>query len=97
MKMFVWNDEKNQKLQLERGISFELVVSQIEAGRILDILEHPDQDRYPGQRLIVLDIDGYAFLVPFVENEKEIFLKTVIPSRKATKQYLKGDNDEQAR
>ena len=97
MKIFVWNDEKNEKLQQERAISFELVVSQIEAGRVLDILEHPDQVRYPGQRLLVLEIDGYAFLVPFVENEKEIFLKTVIPSRKATKKYLKGDIDEQAR
>jgi len=94
MKIFAWSDEKNRKLQRERDISFEIVVTQIEAGKILDILEHPDQERYPGQKLLVVEIDGYAFLVPFVERETEIFLKTVIPSRKATKHYLKEKNDD---
>ncbi|ASQ91698.1 toxin [Prosthecochloris sp. GSB1] len=90
MKVFAWSAEKNEKLQRERSISFELVVSQIAAGKILDILEHPDQTRYAGQRLLVVEIDDYAFLVPFIETEQEIFLKTIIPSRKATKKYLKG-------
>ncbi|MBM3423222.1 MAG: BrnT family toxin [Chlorobi bacterium] len=94
MNIFAWSNEKNRKLQRERDISFELVVTQIETGKILDILEHPDQERCPGQRLLVVDIDGYAFLVPFVERETEIFLKTVIPSRKATKHYLKEEKDD---
>ncbi len=94
MKTFAWNDEKNNKLKLQRGVSFELIVSQIEAGKILDILEHPGQTKYPGQRILVIDIDGYAVLVPFIETEEEIFLKTIIPSRKATKKYLKGPQDE---
>ncbi len=59
-------------------------------GDVLELLEHPCQQRYPGQRLFVLAIEGYAFLVPFVESEDEVFLKTIIPSRKATKKYLGG-------
>ena len=94
MKTFVWNDEKNNKLKLQRGVSFELIVSQIEAGKILDILEHPEQTKYPGQRILVIDVDNYAVLVPFIETEEEIFLKTIIPSRKATKKYLKRPQDE---
>ena len=62
---------------------------QIEAGRILDILEHPNLEKYGGQMIFMVEFEGYAFLVPFVEDEKEIFLKTIIPSRKATKRYLK--------
>lgn len=94
MKTFAWNDEKNNKLKLQRGVSFELIVSQIEDGKILDILEHPEQTKYPGQRILVIDVDDYAVLVPFIETEEEIFLKTIIPSRKATKKYLKRQQDE---
>jgi len=67
----------------------------IEKGEVLDLLEHPNQERYPGQRIFMVEIDGYAYLVPFVETEKEVFLKTVIPSRKATRKYLgRRKNDE---
>ncbi len=90
MKYFSWNDEKNAALIQERGISFEEIVFHIEAGDVLDLLEHPNRTRYPDQRLFVVDVEGYAYLVPFVEDENEVFLKTIIPSRKATRDYLGG-------
>jgi uncharacterized DUF497 family protein len=90
MKYFSWNDEKNERLRRERGISFEEVVFYMERGGLLDIVEHPTQERYRGQRMFIVSIENYAYLVPFVESEEEVFLKTIIPSRKATKKYLKG-------
>jgi hypothetical protein len=90
MKSITWNLEKNQLLQRERGISFEDVVYHIAKDGILDTFEHPNQVRYPGQQIHVINIEGYAYLVPFVESEEEVFLKTIIPSRKATKTYLGG-------
>jgi uncharacterized DUF497 family protein len=90
MKYFSWNEEKNELLKEERQISFEDVVFYIAQGFLLDILEHPNQEKYQGQKIFVVQIDEYAYLVPFVEGELEIFLKTIIPSRKATKKYLKG-------
>ncbi len=92
MKYFSWNNEKNQLLKAERNISFEDVVFHIEKQHVLDIIQHPNQERYRGQKIFIINIDNYAYLVPFVENEREIFLKTIIPSRKATKQYLRGQN-----
>lgn len=89
MKYFSWNIEKNESLKRERGVSFEEVVFHIERGDVLDLLEHPNQERYPGQRMFVMNIDDYAYLVPFVESEGEVFLKTIIPSRKATRMYLR--------
>ena len=88
MKPINWNATKNQQLILERGISFEDIVFYLQQGALLDDVEHPNNDRYPSQRVFVINIDDYAYLVPYVENRKEIFLKTVIPSRKATKIYL---------
>ena len=90
MKQINWNAEKNQFLMSERGISFEDVLFALQAGRLLDDLVHPNNDKYPNQRMFVVEIDEYAWLVPYVENESEIFLKSVIPSRKATRHYLKG-------
>lgn len=87
MKTYAWNYEKNEFLKEERGISFEEIVFNIQIGNEVDIYDHPNQERYPGQKVSVVVIEGYAYLVPFVENEDEIFLKTIIPSRKATKQY----------
>jgi len=92
MKYFEWNNAKNEKLKRERGISFEEIVFHLERGDILDILKHPNQDKYSGQKIFIIDVEGYAYLVPFVESEDEVFLKTIIPSRKATKRYLGGDN-----
>ncbi|RLJ21835.1 toxin [bacterium endosymbiont of Escarpia laminata] len=93
MKTFAWNPEKNDLLKEERGVSFEEVVLHIQLGNEMDIYDHPNQGRYPGQKVSVVVIEGYAYLVPFVENEDEIFLKTIILSRKATKQYS-GDSNE---
>ena len=93
MKCYSWNPEKNEILKRERGVSFEDVVFHIQAGDEVDVFEHPNQDRYPGQKVSVVLIEGYAYLVPFVESEDGIFLKTIIPSRKATRQYA-GENDE---
>ncbi|MGB5295603.1 MAG: toxin, partial [Thermoanaerobaculia bacterium] len=80
--------EKNEQLRRDRGITFEEVVFHIERGDILDLLEHPNKERYPGQRVFILEVESYAYIVPFVESESEVFLKTIIPSRKATKKYL---------
>jgi len=88
MKPINWNPEKNQKLITERGVSFEDIVFYLQQGRLLDDMEHPNSGKYPNQRIFVIDIDGYVHLVPYVENRKKIFSNTVIPSRKATKQYL---------
>ena len=87
MKSVTWNPEKNALLVSERGVYFEDVVFHIMHGNVLETLDHPDQQRYLGQKIHVIDMEGYVYLVPFVESEEEVFLKTIIPSRKATKQY----------
>lgn len=91
MKIFLWNDEKNKILRSTRQITFEDIVLYIEKGFLLDVLEHPIQEKYAGQKIFVVQVDNYVYLVPFVENKDDIFLKTVIPSRKATRLYLKGE------
>lgn len=91
MKYFTWSPEKDESLRKERGISFEEIVFHIEQGDVVDLLEHPNRKRYPGQRIFVVNVDEYAYLVPFVESEEEVFLKTIIPSRKATLKYLGGE------
>lgn len=94
MKPYRWSPEKNVTIKAERGISFESIVVAIEAGGLLDILAHPNQAKYPRQRVLVVASDGYAYLVPFVEEESYFFLKTIIPSRKATRDYLnQGETD----
>ena len=95
MKYFSWNNEKNQLLKAERNISFEEVVFYIEKQHVLDIIEHPNQEKYKGQRIFIVNINNYACLVPFVESEREIFLKTIIPSRKATRKYLRGQEKDE--
>lgn len=84
MKNIDWNPDKNRQLVEERGISFEGVVYYLQNGFLIDDIAHPNQ------RVFVIDFDGYIHLVPYVESDSEIFLKTVIPSRKATKKYLGG-------
>lgn len=94
MKPFRWNPEKNEALRVARGISFESIVVSVESGGLLDILAHPNQAKYPRQRVLVVACDNYAYLIPFVEEEGHFSLKTVIPSRKATRNYLnQGDAD----
>ncbi len=88
MKPVSWNTEKNIRLKAERGVSFEEVVSAMSNGGLLVVLDHPNTVQYPNQRMFVVRIRGYAYLVPFVETKQEVFLKTIIPSRKATRIYL---------
>ena len=90
VKYFSWSPEKNEDLIKEHGISFEEIVFHIENGDVLDLLEHPNRDRYPNQRVFIVNVEGYAYLVPFVEDEHEVFLKTIIPTRKAPRDYLGG-------
>lgn len=93
LKTFAWNSEKNDLPKAEPGISFEEIVLNIQLGNEVDIFEYPNQGRHPGQKVSVVLVECYANLVPFVESEEEIFLKTIIPSRKATKQYVGGLNE----
>jgi uncharacterized DUF497 family protein len=95
MKPINWNSDKNMTLKVERGISFEEVLVAISQGALLDVLAHPDQERYPNQRIFVVRIRGYAYLVPYVETDAEIFLKTVIPSRSATKRYIPEEKNNE--
>lgn len=94
MKPLRWSPVKNETVKAERGVSFENIVVAVEAGGLLDILAHPNQAKYPRQRVLVFACDNYAYLVPFVEEEDYYFLKTIIPSRKATRDYLnQGETD----
>jgi hypothetical protein len=88
VKYYNWDPDRNEILKTERGISFEEIVFHIIIGDEVDLFEHPNQERYPGQMISVVMVEGYAYLVLYVESESEIFLKTIIPSRKATKMYL---------
>jgi uncharacterized DUF497 family protein len=93
MKLFDWNDKKNEWLKNERNVSFEEIIYHIAHDGLLDTIEHPNQGEYPGQRMLIVNVEGYACLVPFVEDgEGLLFLKTIIPSRKMTKRYLGGDS-----
>ena len=89
MNIFRWDNEKNELLKSTRGVCFEQVVLLMEKGEVLDTIEHPNQERYPGQKIAVVMIDTYVYLVPYAEHNEEIFLKTIIPSRKATNKYLR--------
>ena len=89
MKLFEWDDNKNEVLKSNRNISFEEIVFYIANDFILDIASHPNPSKYPNQRMFIINIDNYAYLVPFIEKNEIIYLKTIIPSRKATKKYLK--------
>ena len=89
MKPFAWDHGKNDKLIEERGISFEEVQVAIAGGKLLDILNHPNPSKYPRQRMFIVKIEDYVYVVPFAEDDEKIFLKTIYPSRTATKKYLK--------
>jgi len=93
MKHIAWNKDKNQNLKKNRKITFEIVAYLIETEQTLDIIKHPNENKYPNQRIFIVQYKNYAYLVPFVEDENEIFLKTIIPSRKATRKYLRGENN----
>ena len=89
MSDFDWDDDKNELLKNTRGVSFEEVIFHIQNGDVLDIIKHPNTKRYPKQNVIVLSMEGYVYLVPYVKERGVRVLKTIIPSRKATKEYLK--------
>ena len=91
----MWDVAKNNKLKLERNISFEDVIYHIENKKLLNIVNHPNQEKYEGQKMFVININDYVYLVPFLESKSEIILKTIIPSRKATKYYLGGKSNEE--
>lgn len=91
-----WDDRKNEWLKRERGVCFEQIMVLLEQQTLLSLADHPNQDKYPGQKMAVVEINGYAYLVPYEQHGDEIELKTIIPSRKATRQYL-GDHDEKTR
>ena len=93
MSFYHWDVGKNEKLIHERGVSFEEVVLAIENGRVLDVVAHPNKSKYGSQKMYVVELHDYAYLVPFVEDKAVIFLKTIIPSRKATKKHLRRTDE----
>jgi hypothetical protein len=94
---FRWSEARNERLKVERGIRFEEIVKAIEGGGLLGVLEHPNRVRYPNQRVFIVEFEGYTYLVPFIEARESCFLKTIIPSRKATREYLhKSESNDEA-
>lgn len=88
MKYVDWDRIKNEQLKVERNSCFEDVMQALDEGKELDRIEHPNKKHYPNQKIIIVNIENYAYIIPYVEDEEKIFLKTIIPSRKLTKQYL---------
>ncbi|MBC8550390.1 MAG: BrnT family toxin [Candidatus Brocadiales bacterium] len=88
MSDFDWSEEKSRFLEQTRGVSFEDVIFHIQNGDVLDVIKHPNATQYPEQKIVVINIEGYVYLVPYVKEKGIRFLKTIIPSRKATKEYL---------
>ena len=95
MKNIRWNAEKNKSLLIERGITFDIVAEEIKNGKILEVIAHPNQKKYPNQKIMMVKILNYVHMIPYIETEKELFLKTIIPSRKMTKLYLQGEINEE--
>ena len=93
VRIFKWNAEKNEILSRERGITFEEIVDRIESGATVVETDHPNKRKYPNQKIMIVDLNGYAYMVPYVQDEDACFLKTIIPSRKATRKYMGGEDD----
>jgi uncharacterized DUF497 family protein len=94
MKPFRWPSEKSVALKAERGISFEEITVAVESGSLLQVVPHPNPKKYPRQKIMVVEVFGYAYLVPFVEEDDHFFLRTIIPSRKATRDYIAKESDD---
>lgn len=94
VKVIKWNIEKSKLLKLERNISFEDIEDKLKIGDIIDDIFNPNNEKYINQRIFVIEVRNYIYLVPYIENENEIFLKTIYPSRKFTKIYLGEINNE---
>ncbi|MCK5306790.1 MAG: toxin [Candidatus Omnitrophica bacterium] len=88
---YKWNNEKNELLKYSRKICFEQIAMHIDQGDLIDIIGHPNQNRYPNQKMLVVKVNEYVYLVPFIKEGNVRFLKTIIPSRKATKKYIRGE------
>jgi len=91
MKYYDWSDEKNELLKKTRGVLFEQVVLAIVSGDLIDRVKHPNPRKYPNQKVFLVAIENYVYSIPYVEDGEKIFLKTIIPNRKATKEYLGGE------
>jgi uncharacterized DUF497 family protein len=85
MKYFAWDEDKNNLLKETRNISFEEIVLSLSNNKLLEVVEHPNKQKYPNQRIFIVEVRDYAYIVPFVEDEEKYFLKTIYPSREATK------------
>jgi len=94
MITYNWNKEKNLLLKKTREISFEQIIMHIEQGDLIDIIQHPNSEKYSIQKILIINVKNYIYTVPFIENENERFLKTIIPNRKFTKKYLGGQNEK---
>lgn len=94
MKPFRWAHDKNDLLKHERGVCFEEITAAVESGALLEIVSHPNPAKYPRQKIMVVEVAGYAYLVPFVEEVDHFFLKTIIPSRKATRDFIAKESDD---
>jgi uncharacterized DUF497 family protein len=94
LKPFRWSPDKSDLLKAERGISFEEITVAVEAGGLLQVVPHPNTKKYPRQKVMVVEVTGYAYLVPFVEEADHFFLKTIIPSRKATRDFIAKESDD---
>ena len=88
METVRWDEQKNSWLKQHRGVSFEQAAVRLALERVLDVTDHPNRERYPGQKVAVIEINGYAYLVPYERVGGEIVLKTMIPSRKVTRKYI---------
>ena len=89
MITYQWDNEKNKILKQKRGVTFEQDIMHIENGDVLDIIDHPNKAKYPNQQVLVVEMNEYAYVVPFIQQGQERFLKTIVPSRKLTKLYLR--------
>jgi hypothetical protein len=89
-----WNPEKNEWLKKERHMSFEQIVFHLSQGDVWKIADHPDKKKYPGQKIYFVNVEGYIYMVPHMITDDCVFLKTIIPGRKATKDFKKGEEDE---
>lgn len=94
VKFYEWDKKKNKKLKNERGISFEEIVEILKGNKYIEVFDHPNQKQYPGQKIFIVIVDEYAYMIPFVEDAEKYFLKTIIPSRKMTKKYLIKDGED---
>jgi uncharacterized DUF497 family protein len=93
VKRFVWDEDRNRVLKEKRGVSFEMVLQAMVDDRLLDVLEHPNREKYGGQRLYVVEIDRYAWIVPFEDDGEERVLKTIFPSRRYTRLYISREEN----